>query len=132
MKNSEPKNASLKNHDGFTLVEIIAVLVILGIISSVAVGKVIALDATAVQKSFAWSASELNSREHLVWSRIKMSPTNWVDDLSLFASVDYDLGPGYSWSGKTSGGGTLNLKGHQIEFDRLPSTATHPATWRAK
>ena len=128
MKNTDRKKTPLINPDGFTLVEIIAVLVILGIIGSFAVGKVIALDTTAVQKSFTWSVSELNSREHLVWSQVKMSPTNWVDDLSLFALVNHDLGPGYEWSGRNSGGGTLVFKGQQIEFERRPSTATHPAS----
>ena len=132
MKNTDPDKASLKNNDGFTLVEIIAVLVILGIIGSVAVGKVIALDTSAVQKTFAWSVSELNSREQLIWSRIKISPANWTDDTSLYASVDHDLGPGYSWSGKTAGGGTLNFNGQQIDFERLPSTSAHPGSWNIK
>ena len=132
MKNTDHKKASLENNDGFTLVEIIAVLVILGIIGSVAVGKVIALDTAAVQKSSAWSVSELNSREQLIWSRIKISPANWTDDTSLYASVDHDLGPAYGWSGKTAGGGTLNFNGQEIELERLPSTSTHPGSWRIK
>lgn len=132
MRESKPHRSPATDSNGFTLVEIIAVLAILGIIGSITARKVIALDTTAIQKSFEWSISELNSRENLTWSKIKISDTNWVDDLQLFAEVDCDLGPGNNWSSKTAGGGTLHFKGQQIEIERLPSTSSTPGTWRMK
>lgn len=132
MRESKPHRSPVKDSNGFTLVEIIAVLAILSIIASITASRVIALDTSAIQKSFEWSISELNSREGLTWSEIKMSDTNWVNDLDLFAKVDYDLGPGNKWSSRTAGGGTLHFKGQQIEIERLPSSSSAPGTWRMK
>lgn len=129
MRESRLHRSLATDNNGFTLIEIIAVLTILGIIGSITAERVIALDKSAFQKSYEWAISELNSREGLTWSKIKLSDTSWVDDSQLIADVNYDLGPEHTWSSKSAGGGTLHFKGQQIVLQRLPSTSSSPGTW---
>ena len=131
MVESKTKEGLLKSSDGFTLIETVAMLVIIGVLGSIATKRVITIEASAVQQSFTVAISELNTRENLTWSSIKMSNTNWVDDFQLFASVDYDL-EDYSWSSRTASGGILNYRGQQIELDRAPSTSSAPGRWKMK
>jgi len=53
------------NQYGFTLVEIIVVLVILGVLSSMAVPRFINLEARVVQRAIDTAILELNNREYL-------------------------------------------------------------------
>ena len=129
MKKRSQNIESDAKHSGFTLVEIIAVLTIIGILGSLAVGKVIALDNSAIQKSFELSARELNSREKLSWSRVKLTSAGWIDDLHVFGQTDHDLGPDYRWIYKSDSGGKLAFKGQEIILGRIPSTTTAPGNW---
>jgi len=132
MKESRLDKNPTKNSNGFTLIEVVAVLTIIGILASITARRVIALETTAVQQSFQWAVSELNTREVLTWSVFKISNANWVDDLQLYAGTDYDLGPDHTWDAKSAGGGTLHFKDHQIALQRSPSTSSKPGAWSMK
>ena len=56
------KKRLLRNEEGFTLIEIIAVLVILGILAAVAVPKFFDLQAKAKEKAVASAVAELKVR----------------------------------------------------------------------
>ena len=131
MGQSQPKRGLINNKDGFTLIETIAMLVIIGVLVSIATKRVMAVEVSAVQQSFTLAISELNTRESLTWSLTKISDSNWVDDLQLFASTDYDLDD-FSWSSRTASGGILNYRGQQIVLDRAPSTNSASGRWKMK
>ena len=80
-----------RNLKGFTLIEVIAVLVLLGILTAVAVPKYIDMATAAKMKAIDAAVAELNSREALTWGKEQLngSPIGMT-------SVSTDLGDGYT------------------------------------
>jgi len=56
---------------GFTLLEIIAVLIILGVLIAVAVPRYFAIPQDAAEAALKTAVSELNARENLAWGKWK-------------------------------------------------------------
>jgi MSHA pilin protein MshA len=73
----------LRNQEGFTLVEIIAVLIILGFLTAMAVPRYIDLEQNAKQRGFDVAISELNGRESLAWTKFKISTSGYIDDAQI-------------------------------------------------
>ncbi len=65
------KKNPLKNQKGFTLIEIIAVLIILGILAAVAIPKYFDLQEDAAKSALRQAIAELVSRDNLMWSKYK-------------------------------------------------------------
>ena len=63
------KKVHKKNEDGFTLVEVIAVLVILGILAAVAVPKFFDMQDTARRKALEGAVGELNGQVALAFAQ---------------------------------------------------------------
>jgi prepilin-type N-terminal cleavage/methylation domain-containing protein len=120
------------NNRGFTLLEIIAVMVILSILAAIAVPKYVSLDESARQRAIDAGISELNGRETLTWSNEKISASGWISDEKTFGIVDPNLGTDYEWGTDEPKptGGTLTFKDSApIPLSRTESTKEKPGSW---
>ena len=80
-----------KNRKGFTLIEVIAVLVLLGILTAIAFPKYIDMSEQAKIKAIEAGVAELNSREALQWGQNQLAGTSTAVDTDL--GEDYEVTP---------------------------------------
>lgn len=120
----------LLKSDGFTLIELIAVLVILSVWAAIGVKKVITITDNAEMNILIQGVVELNTRESLTWFQVKMSTAAYQDDATLWALYDKDLGSGYVWkTGPTRAGGDLQVGSTVERLTRSLSTQEQPGKW---
>jgi len=120
----------LNNPKGFTLLELIAVMVIFGTMLSVTIKKFDIISDTASLTALKVGVRELNTRETMVWSKVKLSHDGWLDDGIVFHAVDKQIGKGYGWNPlPDADGGTLHFKAQSVDLKRDASTRKSAGSW---
>ena len=123
-------NNLIANRKGFTLIELMSVLVIMGVMFSIAIKKYDLLSDSASMTAIKIGGRELNTRETLIWTQMKISDTDWTSDADVYNAVDKNLGQGYSWNpGLNIGGGTLYYKSQSVVLARNESKRNGVASW---
>ena len=115
---------------GFTLLELMSVLVIMGVIFSIAIKKYDLLTDSARITALKAGIRELNTQETLVWLDMKLSDTGWTADVDVYNTVEQNIGEGYSWNpGPTLTGGTLYHRSQSVVLVRNQSTKNTVGSW---
>ncbi len=125
------KTSLTPNQAGFTLIEIMAVLVILSVMASVATKKYIDITDLAENRALVAGITELNSRETLTWTNLKFAPGGYTNDADIWTAMSTDLGGSYSWTaGPNASGGTLGFGAQTLILNRTVSTSIATARWQ--
>ena len=121
---------NILNQKAFTLIEVLAVMVIMSTLASVGTHKFGMLSETASYSALQITIEELNGREALIWFNIKLTPADWKSDEELFAHMDTKIGQDYQWNPPADkAGGTLHFRNQQVFLKRKPSTTSLPGRW---
>jgi prepilin-type N-terminal cleavage/methylation domain-containing protein len=115
---------------GFTMIEVVAVMVIMGVMASLSLQKLDLVSHTATNRVIESGLRELNTRETLVWTQIKLSDSGWVSDSELFSKLDTDLGHDFKWTtAPNASGGILQFRSKSISLTRTASSSASVGYW---
>jgi prepilin-type N-terminal cleavage/methylation domain-containing protein len=121
----------MRNQKGFTLIEMISIMIILGVLGSVGVKKYDNFTHTATETILATAVHELNVREKLIWLDMKISIDGYTNDADVYAALDTNVGSRLKWNpGPNIGGGALHCETASIALTRTTSSITEPAKWQ--
>jgi prepilin-type N-terminal cleavage/methylation domain-containing protein len=127
----------LNNQEGFTLIELVAVVIILSILAVVAIPRYFDLETGAKRAAINTAVNELNSRDSLIYYDLKIDGM-YIDDSAVWTQMkngedNPDLGPGYEWQAlSTPEGGSFIFRGVITTVSRAESTVSAPARWWVK
>ena len=122
---------SIRNQKGFTLIEMISIMIILGVLGSVGVKKYDNLTHTASEQILTTAVYELNTREKLIWVDMKISTDGYTNDADVYSALDTNVGSRLKWNpGPNIGGGTLHCESASSILTRTPSSITAAAKWQ--
>jgi prepilin-type N-terminal cleavage/methylation domain-containing protein len=109
----------LKRQDGFTLIEIIAVLVLLGILAAVAVPKFLSLQTDAELKAVEGVKAELTSRANQYYAQYLLDNTKTTNGQNLAGWATEDMGKDF----------TLGRRNGQIQVTVVSSGNQYLIEW---
>ena len=120
------------------MIEVIAVLVLLGILAAIAVPKYIDMADNAKARAIDAGIAELNGREALAWGQEMLADAGYTasSEATIKTAVGDDLNQGsgtdYSLTNITATGGSIQFQGYppnRTQLTRIVSSTTGPATW---
>jgi prepilin-type N-terminal cleavage/methylation domain-containing protein len=139
MKINRRQATQTKKRNGFTLIEVIAVLVLLGILAAIAVPKYIDMADNAKDRALDAGIAELNGREALAWGQQMLAAAGYTasSDALIQTAVGTDLNQGsgtdYTFFVTGTTAGNMKFQSYPdptaLSLTRTVSTATAPATW---
>ena len=130
LKKMLKRHLRFQNSKGFTLLEMMAVLVIMGVMFSITIKKFDILSDNASLTALKVGVRELNTRETLVWTNMKLSDLGWTGDEDVFSAVDKNIGHKYAWNPPPDiSGGKLHYKAKSIDLNRVASTNKTTGVW---
>jgi prepilin-type N-terminal cleavage/methylation domain-containing protein len=122
---------SIQNQKGFTLIEMISIMIILGVLGSVGTKKYDDFTHTANETILATAIHELNTREKLIWVDMKISINGYTNDVDVYTALDTNFGSRLKWNPDPNiGGGTLHCESASRILIRIPSSITEAAKWQ--
>ena len=116
-----PRKNPLKNEEGFTLIEIIAVLVIMGILAAVAIPKFFDLQSKAREKAIYTAMSELKVRVNQAFAKQLLEGTTIGGIDYSAATVGTDIGEDFNVDTWTEGADSITVV---IEYFPDPADKT--------
>ncbi len=120
-----------KKKNGFTLIEVIAVLTLLGIVAAIAIPKYVGIQDVANDRAVDAGIAELNAREMFTWAKEKVSSAGWQSDSITHGLVDRAIGPHYAFpEGASVTGGRLVFQERTgVPLTRTASTTSASGSW---
>jgi len=115
----------LRNQKGFTLIEIIAVLTILGIMISLGAYKFMKTSVKAEDSVLTSVIVDLNNRELEAWTNLKLD-SGWTSDEEVYNNLnilDYD------WRSKNQDEGIIMIRDKSFSLKRIRSVRNAYGKW---
>lgn len=137
--------SQVSGNAGFTLIEMVAVLVVLAVISSFAIAKMVSMKDQALEAGIQAGVNELNAREALAHAKVLLQDvdaatfdtTVWSYMLDGGSEPDLNpagsMTPDYVWDAMnqpTQAGGDITFKSSSVySLVRTPATMNERANW---
>jgi prepilin-type N-terminal cleavage/methylation domain-containing protein len=130
---------------GFTLIELVAVMVVMAIVATFAIAKMVNIKDEALDQGIKAGINELNARETLVWHSINLATGGApIDDLVIWSDMTdpandkTDLNRSgettpYSWGltpALSATGGRLEFQGRGMDLARVAASDIEPGYWK--
>jgi len=113
------------NQKGFTLVEIIAVLLIMGVVLSIGAYKLVGSSVKAEASVLESVIISLNERELEAWTNLKLD-TGWTSDEDVYNNLKI---LDYEWQSKNQDGGIITIRDKSFSIKRIRSAINSYGKW---
>jgi prepilin-type N-terminal cleavage/methylation domain-containing protein len=119
----------MRNQKGYTLIELIAVMVMISIMGAVVTKKATTATRIADQTVITSVSTTLNSQELMVWGGVLVSG-KYKDDRDVWSHKEEILeGNGVTFVSVSQTGATVEIGGSTVTLIREPSTQMTSGRW---